>query len=65
MFHSIYILKDNGVCLYTRHYKPGRADDQLISGFMSAFGSFATEALGSELQSIRLRTHERLSILRY
>lgn len=63
MFHSIYLTRRNGVSVYSRHYKEMKAEDQLVSGFVSALGSFSTEALGSDLQSVILQTGERLSIL--
>lgn len=65
MIYSIYIITENGVCVFTKHYKKSLVDDQLISGFMSALGNFSIEALGSELQSIKLRTGEQLSVLKH
>jgi hypothetical protein len=65
MFHSIYIIMENGVSVFSKHFKKMKVDDQLISGFMSALGNFSTEALGSDLQSIKLKTGEQLSILKY
>jgi len=65
MLHSLYIIMENGVSVFTKHYKKMKVDDQLISGFMSALGNFSTEALGADLQSIKLKTGEQLSILKY
>ncbi len=65
MFHSLYIILQNGTCVFTRHYRKSRVDDQLLSGFISALGNFSREALGSNLQSIKLQSGEQLSILKY
>ncbi len=65
MLHSIYITLESGACIYARHYIDSRIDNQLLSGFIHALGSFANEALGSEMQSLRLQTGEQLSIMRY
>lgn len=40
-------------------------DTQIFTGFISAIGSFASEALGSALQSIRLQTGEQLAIMKH
>jgi MFS family permease len=65
MLHSVYITLESGACIYARHYIDSRIDNQLLSGFIHALGSFANEALGSEMQSLRLQTGEQLSIMRY
>ena len=65
MFHSIYITTESGVCIFAKHFIPSKIDNQLISGFMNALGSFATEALGSGMQSLKLQTGEQLAILRF
>ncbi|MHA1132443.1 MAG: hypothetical protein ACTSQQ_16775 [Candidatus Helarchaeota archaeon] len=65
MLHSVYITLESGACIFARHYIQSRIDNQLLSGFINALGAFATEALGSEMQSIRLQTGEQLSIMRY
>ncbi|MHA1264177.1 MAG: hypothetical protein ACTSRS_02990 [Candidatus Helarchaeota archaeon] len=65
MFHNLYIVTENGVCIFAKHFIKSQIDNQLITGFISALGSFAIEALGVELQSLRLQTGEQLSILRY
>ncbi len=65
MLHSFYITTENGVCIFAKHFIKTQIDNQLISGFINALGSFATEALGSGMQSLKLQTGEQLSILRY
>ncbi len=66
MFHSLYITTENGVCIFAKHFlKKSKIDDQLISGFINALGSFATEALGAGMQSLKLQTGEQLAILKY
>ncbi len=65
MLHSIYIITENGICIFAKHFIDIHIDNQLISGFINALGAFATEALGSGLQSLKLQTGDHLSILRY
>ena len=65
MLHSFFIFSEHGICLFAEHFIETQIDNQLISGFINALGSFATEALGSGMQSLRLQTGEQLSILRY
>ena len=65
MLHSVYITLESGACIYAKHFIESKIDNQLITGFINALGAFATEALGSEMQSLRLQTGEQLAILRY
>ncbi|MHA1649835.1 MAG: hypothetical protein ACTSYB_06560 [Candidatus Helarchaeota archaeon] len=65
MLHSIYITLDSGACIFAKHYIASKIDNQLISGFINALGAFSVEALGSEMQSLRLQTGEQLSVLKY
>jgi len=65
MLHSLYIVSEHGSCLFAKHFIDTQIDNQLISGFINALGSFATEALGSGMQSLKLQTGEQLSILRF
>lgn len=65
MFHSIYIIKKNGVCVFAKHYMKSNLDDQLVSGLLTALGDFSAEALGSEPQAIQLKTNQQLSLVSY
>ncbi len=65
MFHSIFITTEHGICIFEKHFIKTKMDGQLITGFINALGSFATEALGSEMQSLRLQTGEQLFVLPY
>jgi len=65
MFHSIYIVLESGVCVFSRNFIESKIDTQLITGFLSALSAFAIEAVGTGLQSLRLQTGEQLSILKY
>jgi len=67
MFHSIYIVLESGVFIFSKNFIESKSGDQsqLITGFLSALGAFATEALGSGMQSLKLQTGEQLSILKY
>jgi uncharacterized membrane protein len=65
MFHAVYIVLENGVCIFSKNFTTNQIDSQLFAGFLSALGSFATESLGSGMQSLKLQTGEQLSILKY
>ena len=65
MFHSLYIVLESGVCIFSKDFIEVGVESQLITGFLNALGAFATEALGSEMQSLKLQTGEQLSILKY
>lgn len=65
MFHAVYIVLENGVCIFSKNFTKNKIDSQLFAGFLSALGSFATESLGSGMQSLKLQTGEQLSIIRY
>lgn len=64
MFHAVYIVLENGVCIFSKNFTNSTIDSQLFAGFLSALGSFATESLGSGLQSLKLQTGEQLSMLK-
>jgi hypothetical protein len=65
MFHAVYIVLENGTCIFSKNFTKNTIDSQLFAGFLSALGSFATEALGSGMQSLKLQTGEQLSVLKY
>lgn len=62
MFHSLFITTESGVCIFEQHFTKSKIDSQLITGFINALGAFATEALGSGMQSLKLQTGEQLFI---
>lgn len=60
MFHNLYVI-DAGVCLYSYDFIENVAiDDQLLSGFLSAIGSFAQETFQSGLQTIKILDGQKL-----
>lgn len=60
MFHNLYII-DSGVCLYSYDFKENiTIDEQLLSGFLSAIGSFALETFQSGLQTIKILDGQKL-----
>lgn len=61
MIHSFYVI-DAGLCIY--HYdfkKETHLDDQLLSGFLTAIGSFAQEAFQKGLQSIHIQNGQKIN----
>lgn len=65
MLNSIFILRENGVCLYERHWVKTEVDAQLFSGFIIALSAFALESVGEKLQSLKLVKDQRLAILKH
>lgn len=52
MIHHLYII-DSGVSIYSYHFKKGsEVDEQLLSGFLTAMGSFAKQTFKGGLQTI-------------
>ena len=68
MIHKLYLMFIGGICVFKRifhTYLDKEEDSQIFTGFISAIGNFASEALGSTLQSIRLQTGEQLAIMKH
>ncbi|MFX0133877.1 MAG: hypothetical protein ACFFDN_09545 [Candidatus Hodarchaeota archaeon] len=69
MIDKLYIMYQNGVCVFEKIYYTSletiKTDSQLFTGFLTAIGGFAAEALGSGLQSMHLQTGEQLAIMRH
>ncbi|MHA1150210.1 MAG: hypothetical protein ACTSR8_18415 [Promethearchaeota archaeon] len=60
MFHNLYVI-DAGVCLYSYDFiEKTVIDDQLLSGFLTAIGSFAQETFQSGLQTIKILDGQKL-----
>jgi hypothetical protein len=60
VLHTIYII-DGGTCLYSYSFVPEPAVDQyLLSGFLSAVGSFAQVAFQTSLQTIALKNRQKV-----
>ncbi|MFX1452034.1 MAG: hypothetical protein ACFFCM_14445, partial [Promethearchaeota archaeon] len=60
MIHSLYIINPAGICIYSEHFIESRIDEQLLTGFLTAIGSFSQEAIGGALQKINIRTGEQM-----
>ncbi|MHA1385001.1 MAG: hypothetical protein ACTSR3_14730 [Candidatus Helarchaeota archaeon] len=59
---------ESGICIYEEslyEISSASADTQIFSGFITAIGSFAVEALGSNLQSIQLQTGEQMALIKH
>ena len=52
MIHNIYILKRDGMCVLHRKYGSLEADEDLVSGFLSALTSFGKTISGKEVESV-------------
>ncbi|MFX1452933.1 MAG: hypothetical protein ACFFCM_19005 [Promethearchaeota archaeon] len=69
MIDKLYIMYENGTCVFEKIYYSSldtiQTDSQLFTGFLTAIGGFAAEALGSGLQSIHLQTGEQLAIMKH
>lgn len=68
MIHKLYLMFESGICIFEKIYYTHLSkeeDTQIFTGFISAIGNFASEALGSTLQSIRLQTGEQLAIMKH
>ncbi len=53
MIKSIYIMMENGVLLYVKHYMTRRQfDENLIVGFFASIANFSREALNSTIHNV-------------
>jgi hypothetical protein len=52
MIHNIYILQRDGLCVLHRKYGSLEADEDLVSGFLSALSSFGKNISGKEVESV-------------
>ena len=64
MIQSFFIIGENGICIYERHYTNSEIDAQIFSGFITALGNFAIDSMGEELQQMKIK-HGRLSIVKH
>lgn len=61
MLSSLFVI-DSGLCIYSYHFKKEMViDEQLLSGFLTAIGSFAKETFQTGLQTINIRNGEKLN----
>ncbi|MHA1385573.1 MAG: hypothetical protein ACTSR3_17605 [Candidatus Helarchaeota archaeon] len=65
MLHSIFILRENGICVYEYHWTETKVDSQIFTGFITALSAFAIESMGETLESLKLVKDQRLSILKH
>ncbi|MBS7287852.1 MAG: hypothetical protein KIH01_03680 [Candidatus Freyarchaeota archaeon] len=52
MIHNIYIMRRSGECLISRRYGSLEADDDLVTGFLSAILNFGEQIDGERVESI-------------
>jgi len=64
VIQSFFIIGENGICIYERHYTNAEIDAQIFSGFITALGNFAIDSMGEELQQMKIK-HGRLSIVKH
>ncbi|MHA1300980.1 MAG: hypothetical protein ACTSO9_16290 [Candidatus Helarchaeota archaeon] len=60
MIHSYYIINQAGIAIYSEHFVKSNVDEQLLSGFLTAIGSFSQEAIGGALQKLQIKTGEQM-----
>lgn len=66
MIKSVFICNENGTCIFERHYgKIEEVDSQVFSGFITALGSFALEAIGEDLQALRMAGNQQMVLRRH
>ncbi len=64
MIQNFFIIGENGICIYERHYTNAEIDAQIFSGFITALGNFAIDSIGEELQQMKIK-NGRLSIVKH
>ncbi|MBS7248292.1 MAG: hypothetical protein QXN15_04165 [Candidatus Jordarchaeales archaeon] len=52
MIHNVYIMRRSGECLISRKYGSLEADDDLVTGFLSAILNFGEQIDGERVESI-------------
>ncbi len=52
MIHNVYIMRKSGECLISRKYGSLEADDDLVTGFLSAILNFGEQIDGERVESI-------------
>ncbi|MEM1658215.1 MAG: hypothetical protein QXK94_04190 [Candidatus Jordarchaeales archaeon] len=52
MIHNVYIMRRSGECLVSRKYGSLEADDDLVTGFLSAILNFSEQIDGERVESI-------------
>lgn len=52
MIHNVYIMRKSGECLISRKYGSLEADDDLVTGFLSAILNFGEQIGGERVESI-------------
>ncbi len=65
VLHSLFILRENGICVFERHWIETDIDAHLFSGFITALSAFAVESMGKTFQSLKLVKEQRLAILKH
>ena len=63
MIKDLYIMNQNGVLLYVKHYAKDHYDDNIIIGFFASVANFSREALNSVVQNIDLGEENKLILL--
>lgn len=49
MIKGIYVIHDNGICIYNKSLIMISPNDQLFSGFISALDRFCTKSIGEKI----------------
>jgi hypothetical protein len=63
MIKNLYILDENGILLYSKHFKETKQDENLLIGFFTSLANFSREALGSVIKDVNLGESNKLILL--
>ncbi len=52
LIHNLYIIKQNGICIFHEKYGSLEEDPQSIAGFLTAISMFSKSIIGEEIKSL-------------
>ena len=52
MIHNLYIIKQNGICIFHEKFGSLEEDPQSIAGFLTAMSMFSKSIIGEEIKTI-------------
>ncbi len=52
LLHNLYIIRQNGICIFHEKYGSLEEDPQSIAGFLTAISMFSKSIIGEEVNSI-------------
>ncbi|MHA1338374.1 MAG: hypothetical protein ACTSRZ_00550 [Promethearchaeota archaeon] len=60
MIKQLYIMKMNGILLYSKNYTDEKYDDDILVGFFASIANFSREALNTVVQNLNLGMENKL-----